>query len=205
MEWESRSEERRIKEKRLDTDIKLSGEAAFETSELVKSLANSVIPNEKFHFELRWGTSGILTVYLVGIMDDDALYDEIKEQTGPLCFNFKEVISINSIAIRNWVNFVNELKSMRIFYEECPPLIVRQMNMVPSFKGHAEVRSVQLNYACDKCDHEELFTFDGNGKGMATGQISESQLPPEKTCENCKKGQLEFDESVEEYFAFLEP
>lgn len=171
----------------------------------MKSLANSVIPNEKFHFELRWGNSGILTVYFVGIMDEDALYDEIKEQTGPLCFNFKEVISINSIAIRNWVNFVNELKGMRLFFEECPPLIVRQMNMVPSFKGHAEVRSVQLNYACTNCDHEELLTFDGNGQGLATGQVSEKQLPPEKPCENCKKGQLEFDESVEEYFAFLEP
>lgn len=173
----------------------------------MKSLANNLIPNEKFHFELRWGTSGILTVYLVGIMDEDALYDEVKEQTGPLCFNFKEVISLNSIAIRNWVNFINELKGMRIFYEDCPPLIVRQMNMVPSFKGHAEIRSVQCNYACNKCDAEELVTFDGNGKGIANG-LTESKLtallPVGKTCEKCKKGKYEFDESVEEYFAFLE-
>jgi len=169
----------------------------------VKNLANSVIPNEKFHFDLKWGSSGILTVYLVGIMDEDSLYDEVKEQTGPLCFNWKNVLSINSCAIRNWVNFINELKSMRIFYEECPPLIVRQMNMVPSFKGHADIRSVEMPYVCANCDSEKLVLFDGNGQGLKTG--GKLNLPPGINCENCKKGKLEFDESVEEYFAFLEP
>ena len=166
----------------------------------MKSLANNVIPNEKFHFELRWGSSGILTVYLFGIMDEDALYDEVKEQTGPLCFNFKEVLSINSTAIRNWVNFINELKHLKISYEECPPLIVRQMNMVPSFKGHANIRSVQLPYACEKCDFESLINYEGEGLKSPV-----SNLPSGMVCENCKKGKLEFDESIEEYFAFLEP
>lgn len=171
----------------------------------MKNLANSVLPNEKFHFELKWGASGILTVYLVGVMDEDALYDEVKEQTGPLCFNWKDVLSINSYAIRNWVNFINELKSMRIFYEDCPPLIVRQMNMIPSFKGHAEVRSVQIPYACDNCDDQSLVLFDGNGQGLKTGtNPSDLKLPTGHSCEECKKGKPEFDESVEEYFAFLE-
>ena len=50
-------------------------------------------------------------------------------------------------------------------------------------------------------------TFDGNGKGLANGLTADTinaQLPVGQTCEKCKKGKYEFDESVEEYFAFLE-
>ena len=155
-----------------------------------------MLPNEKFKFDTATN-GGRKVVMLKGVIDEDTDFDAIKKLGSPLVFNFKGVTSINSCGIRTWVNFLKELGKTDISYEECPPLIVRQLNMVPSFQGTAKVLSVFVPYVCDNCDTEKLVAvtaekFAGGAKGV----------PESFTCDSCKKGEMELDGQREQYFAF---
>lgn len=155
-----------------------------------------MIHNEKFKIEQAM-KGNARTIMLRGSIDEDAVFTPVLKLGGPLVFNFRGVTAINSCGVRNWVNFLKELSGREIYYEECPPLIVRQMNMVPSFVGHAKVRSVFAGYVCDDCEHEKLVLVDSSD--FSGG---ETNLDETITCDSCKKGEMEFDGHPRQYFAF---
>jgi len=148
--------------------------------------------NEKFKYEqVMKGESKV--ILLRGIFDEDTNFTSLTKLDGPLTFNWKAITSINSCGVRSWVNFLKDISSMPVFYEECPSLVVRQMNMVPSFAGHAKVLSVYVPYVCDNCDTETL-------KLVESSQFATvAEVMP---CESCGKGEMEFDGQPEQYFAF---
>lgn len=155
-----------------------------------------MLPNEKFSFtqEVRGGKVVIL---LKGIIDEDSQFGGLNKIEGPYVFNFKEVLAINSCGVRNWVNFMKEISHREVWYDECPPLIVRQMNMVPSFVGHAQVTSVFVPYVCDGCEDEKLVlvpreSFMGEEKKI------ENSFP----CEKCVQEEMVIDGNPDQYFAF---
>ena len=68
-------------------------------------------------------------------------------------FNFRDVTAINSYGIRAWVLFLRDFQGEReVELEECPTVIVDQLNMLSSFRGKAKVKSVFINYACVQCN-----------------------------------------------------
>lgn len=151
-----------------------------------------MLANDKFKFEqVMKGNHKI--VMLRGVIDEDTNFSQIAKLGNSLVFNFKGITSINSLGVRSWVNFVKSIPNVEIFLEECPPLIVRQLNMVPSFKGHAQVISVYVPYVCDSCDTEVLALVDQKQYGNVAETIP---------CESCKKGEMELDGHPEQYFAF---
>jgi hypothetical protein len=85
----------------------------------------------------------------------------------------------------------------QIAFEECPPLVVRQMNMVPSFVGHARVLSVFVPYVCDNCETEKMVLV--NADHFAKGKLNIAETVP---CDSCKKGEMELDGHPQQYFAF---
>lgn len=148
--------------------------------------------NDKFKFEqIIKGDSKI--VMLRGTIDEDTDFAPIAKLGDSLTFNFKHIDSINSLGVRAWVNFVKGISDKELFFEECPPIIVRQMNMIPSFSGGAKVLSVYVPYVCDACDTESLVLVQHD----EFSQVAESA-----PCESCKKGEMEFDGQPEQYFAF---
>ena len=155
-----------------------------------------MIADEKFKYEQKpQGNKKI--VQMQGTIDEDANFDAIGKIAGPLVLNFKSLAAINSCGVRNWVNFLKTIPKTEIFFEECPPLIVRQMNMVPSFVGHAKVLSVYVPYVCDACDTEKLVLVEA-------GKFNEGnpEIPETMTCDSCKKGEMELDGHPQQYFAF---
>lgn len=152
--------------------------------------------NEKFKIETK-AEGGVTKIYLKGVIDEDTEFEALKKAGSNLVINFKGVTSINSCGIRTWVNFMKDLASAKIVYEECPPLIVRQMNMVPSFMSHAKVTSVYVPYVCDECESETmtLVTHDKFGNGNPS-------IPESMTCTSCKEGEMELDGNPKQYFAF---
>jgi anti-anti-sigma regulatory factor len=120
---------------------------------------------------------------------------------GPSCvFNFRQVAFVNSCGVRAWINFMREVEKKReIIFEECIPEIVMQMNMIPSFKGSAKVKSVFGSYGCENCGHQQMVLFE-DGRNMPSGESVE--LPPVK-CEKCGQ-QMEMEELEDEFFAFLQ-
>jgi hypothetical protein len=152
-----------------------------------------VLPDDKFNFKVvKNGDRNC--VLLQGQIDEDTSFEELVGVESPIVFNFKNLTGISSIGIRSWVNFLKELSGKDISYEECPPLVVRQMNMVPSFIGSAKVLSVFVPYVCEKCEQEKLVLLNESQFGM---KVTEA-FP----CEACKQGEMEIDGHPQQYFAF---
>lgn len=153
--------------------------------------------NDHFHFDVV-ESGGRCHINLIGMIDENTNLNNLLKYKGQtLVFNFKKVTSINSCGIRTWVNFIKELGTSNMEFTECPPGIVRQMNMVPSFLGSAKVTSVYVPYVCDSCEHE----LDQ----LVQIQDYKSGKPIEETikCEKCSSEEMEIDGNVKQYFAFV--
>jgi len=151
---------------------------------------------EKFFIE-KIMIEGKTQICLKGIIDEDSDFTEIKKEPGPLHLNLSGITGINSLGIRMWVNFWRELSSTPIFYIECPPVIVRQMSMIPSFSGHAQVVSVYAPYVCNECEFEQQVL-------VSSSQLESNppQIPDVIPCSQCKGGEMELDGSPRQYFSF---
>ncbi|MEZ4742253.1 MAG: hypothetical protein R3B45_07385 [Bdellovibrionota bacterium] len=117
-----------------------------------------------------------------------------------LIFNLRGITSVNSCGVRAWINFMRTAeKGREVIFEECPPEIVSQINMIPSFKGNAKVRSVYAGYACDHCNNEQWKLFE-DGRNMPSDSDSEVE---ELKCPKCGEV-MEMDELEEEFFSWLD-
>jgi hypothetical protein len=152
-----------------------------------------VLPDEKFTFQVVKNDDRNC-VLLQGQIDEDTNFEGLSGIESPIVFNFKNLTGISSIGIRSWVNFLKDLGAKEIFYEECSPLIVRQMNMVPSFLGNAKVLSVFVPYVCENCEKEKLVLVSADQFGK---NVTET-FP----CDACKQGEMELDGHPKQYFAF---
>lgn len=152
--------------------------------------------SDKFRFEQSSRGTGMV-IFLKGFIDEDTNFNVMTKLKGPVVFNFKDVTGINSCGIRAWVNYIKDLGEMDVHYEECPPLVVRQMNMIPSFVGHATVVSVFVPYVCNECESEKL-VLSPKEEFKAKPLTIKEAIP----CAECKKGEMEIDGSPQQYFAF---
>ena len=142
-------------------------------------------------------------VNFAGDINEDAeihltkLLDTLKDK---VVFNLRAISSVNSCGVRAWINFIREAEQNRtLTFEECTPEIVSQINMIPNFRGTAQVKSVYASYACDSCDNEQLKLFE---KGRNLPSSSEDEIE-ELKCPKC--GELmEMDELEEEFFSWLD-
>jgi anti-anti-sigma regulatory factor len=149
--------------------------------------------NDRFKIDIAT-EDGVQKVFLRGNIDEDADFESIKKITGTIVINFKDVKSINSCGIRTWVNFLKDISGRQVVYEECPPIIVRQMNMVPSFLGTAKVTSVYVPYVSDETDEEKLVLFSAD-KFTAAGFTLPDTIEGDD-------GEMELDGNPQQYFAF---
>lgn len=126
---------------------------------------------------------------------------KIKDEAGPKCIlNFKQVTYVNSCGVRAWINFLRDFEQSReVIFEECTPEIVMQMNMIPNFRGNAQVKSVYGTYECEDCGANETVLFV---EGQNLPSTPQDELPPMK-CKKCGSDDMEMDELEEEYFSFL--
>lgn len=140
-------------------------------------------------------------ITIVGPINEEAEIhlSKVVENVGKNCIiNFAQVTFINSLGVRAWINFIRELGNGRkIVFEECTPEIVNQINMIPNFKGNAEIKSVYGTYYCDECGHQQNYLFE-NGKTLP--QSEDINLPDIK-CEKCG-ADMEFEEVEDAFFSF---
>ena len=142
-------------------------------------------------------------IYFSGHINEDAeeCLADLAAKLAPACtINFKEVKSINSCGVRAWINFIRILENGRtIEFEECPPEVVSQINMIPNFKGNSSINSVYATYSCENCDLQNLHLFK---KGLNLPKAINEVLP-EVTCPNCSET-MEMEELEEEFFNWIE-
>jgi hypothetical protein len=110
--------------------------------------------------------------------------------------NFKRVEYVNSCGVRGWINFMRQLTGKTVIFEECTPEIVMQINMIPSFKAHATIKSVFGSFQCGDCGSQSTILFE-EGKNMP----EENSPINQPVCNKCG-GTMEMDEIEDEFFAF---
>ncbi len=113
-------------------------------------------------------------------------------------FNFRKVTRVNSIGASHWISFMASIgDDHTVTFEECSPSIVAQLNMVPSFGGHAEVLSVWAPYCCPNCDHQDQLLLT---KGLNLPGAGERA--PKLICSRCGE-QMEFEGFDMKFFNFV--
>ncbi len=131
-----------------------------------------------------------------GVIDEDANFDKIKAlKLNKFVFDFNNIVMINSCGIREWIKYLKEIDSAEIKYENCPQIIIEQVNMVHGFirKG-ITVDSFYAPYFCSKCDSAK--------KILLKEREIVNLKPPVKLCNTCQT-ELEFDAIEKQYFSFL--
>ncbi len=141
-------------------------------------------------------------ISLKGPINEDAgtvfqeIIDSLQENDKNLEFNFQQVTNINSLGVRCWVSFLRSAEAGRhIFFSECTPDIITQINMIPSFLGKAKIESFYVNYICETCQKEE-------NRLIQSESLSPRSIPEIPKCEK-KSCDMQTEELEEEYFVFL--
>ena len=140
-----------------------------------------------------------LIVHLRGSMDESAaihLRRLFELNANNVAFNFRAVNGINSSGVRSWISFIRSFcENRNVIYVEATPIVVMQLNMVPSFMHNCEVHSVYGSYACESCNLNQMVKFV-TGENMPKADES----VPEFLCPRCNRA-MEFEEE-EGYFDF---
>lgn len=136
------------------------------------------------------------TISLSGVINEDAQFDKIQSlNLKKYIFDFDKITLINSCGIRDWIKFLQSLGSVEIQYENCPQIIIEQINMVHGFiTPNTKITTFYAPYFCDKCDAEKKIKLKASDILMGKA--------PVETCPNCKDI-LEFDALEKQYFHFL--
>lgn len=136
------------------------------------------------------------SVQLSGRIDEDAHFEAILQiSSARIIFDFDHVTLINSCGVREWINLISSLISKsKIIYQNCPQILVEQMNMVQGFlPPGTSIESFYAPYFDPKLDKEVKILIN-------TNEIHEFKAPIKKSEQG---NELEFDALEAQYFNFL--
>lgn len=119
----------------------------------------------------------------------------ITEQHKKIFIDFNEMSQINSCGIREFIDVINICEDKKIYYVNCPKILIDQINNVRGFiTNHSQVLSFYAPYYSEDTDEEHTILFK-------VSDISDNSKAPEI---NDKDGNpLAFDGFEEKYFKFL--
>lgn len=124
----------------------------------------------------------------------------LSETAGDNCvIDMSRISLVNSCGIVEWVNFIHPFSAKRtVVLDNVPSHVLRIVNMIKSFCGKATIRSVCLEFVCERCEQDKLEQII-LGKNMPSPSELSVQIP-------CPRCQSPMHPSVpeKEAFAFLE-
>ncbi|MBN20687.1 MAG: hypothetical protein CL678_05300 [Bdellovibrionaceae bacterium] len=149
--------------------------------------------------EKRPDSNGNTEIHLDEKIDDSTNFQEaLGTPDGNIILYCGEVKRINSVGIRNWIQYFSKLTSAgkTLTLKECSFAIVQQINDVKGFTCNGTVESIYLPFVCSETGDEI----------QILKTVQELSVPGydvnAETCAECP-GELEFDDIEEEYFHFL--
>ena len=139
------------------------------------------------------------TVHIEGVLDEDFIFSKYPlSEADEVEFFLGKLKNINSCGIREWINWMGTIKSVKIKLIECPKIIVDQINMVQGFiSKNALVESFYVPYFNEEAGTEKNVLFS-LGKEYTNSEIN---FPKEITDESGRPMELDVIES--KYFKFL--
>jgi len=135
-----------------------------------------------------------------GNFDEKMSLPAIDETFEVIHFDLKGLRAINSVGIKNWLNWVNSLKTEKFSFSNCPVSFIMQANMVEGFLPQgSSVSSFVVPYYCEVCDEEARHLFSPADVTVENDQVHFNTPHPK-----CEKGcELELDVNEKKYFKFL--
>jgi hypothetical protein len=159
------------------------------------------LPGEPFSWRVERVEGDWLRVALRGEIDENADFSELHATLrGNVELSLEGITRINSCGVREWVNFVRDLKVRSLTFARCAPTVVAQLNAIYNFRGAARIESFLAPYVCETChvDEYKLLEVAEHFPDAAHGWYV-----PAFRCARCS-GVMTFDELPERYLAFLE-
>lgn len=162
---------------------------------------------KKFSHKIISTQNGTAEVAFVGDIDEDTVFPEFEtKDLKLLVFDLEEVKSINSVGIRDWINWRKKFpQGLQFYYKNCPKVIVDQFNILEGFlPAKSVIESFYVPYYCESCDlrHIEKFINESHFVRKTADhpfKILEKEIP----CSRCGEI-LSVDVIESKYFRFLE-
>lgn len=149
------------------------------------------------------GTS--LTLAFQGTIDEDVEFPVVAAGVHPtITLDLKGVKAINSVGIREWLNWIRPLaESSKFILENCPKAMVFQFNMVEGFlPPKSSVSSFYVPFYSESADQEENVLFRIGHEVIATGGAIAINYDP-KAANLGGVDDMEMDVTEGKYFQFL--
>lgn len=153
-----------------------------------------------------------LRLTFAGSIDEDAKFPAVDaDRLKSIDIDLHEVKAINSVGIREWLNWIKPLaEKVEITLMRCPKALVFQFNMVDGFlPAKTKVESFYVPFFCEKCDKEdnvllqvgkEVAITPGTGKVDFRFKSQETVVCEKGTPADCE---MEMDVTESKYFQFL--
>jgi hypothetical protein len=136
-------------------------------------------------------------LHLAGRIDENAdlaaLSSEIPAAGATL--DLSELTRINSIGVREWMDFVAAAGDRPLTLERCAPVFVDQLNAIANFAGAAKIASVMAAFEC--IEHGDVKLVEA----LIT-DLRKNQWPATPRCPHCQTEMAPTQER-ELYYRFL--
>lgn len=152
----------------------------------------------KFNYKIEEEGS-LKKIILTGIIDEDVNFAHIEIVNTPeIRFELAGIKSINSCGIREWIKWLNTNKAAKIHFENCPKIIIDQINMVDGFlPKNATVESFFVPYYNDDNGTEKNILF------RLGSEFSPGVVNAPKNVKDENGDPMEMDVIESKYFKFL--
>lgn len=146
-------------------------------------------------------------VHVEGAINEDTIFKEIDPGSAKVVIlDLDKVASLNSMGLRNWLNWVKKIRAKaQIVFRSCPRTVVDQMNILNGFLPMgALVESFYIPFYCDSCGREDNFlAVRGRDYMEATVDAREGMtVPAQRPCPVCQQD-MSMDVLPAKYFSFL--
>jgi CheY-like chemotaxis protein len=137
-------------------------------------------------------------VVLKGDITEATSFSDLQTaMVGRVDFDMSQISYINSLGVREWVEFLRSSSIHGYEFHACSVPFVLQASLVGDVLGHGTIASFFAPYQCDSCEHQEERLLQ-----TATVLASENNEPPVFSCPACG-GKLVLDDLPDRYLAFL--
>ena len=145
---------------------------------------------------LTWTTQGD-RIRLVGRIDENADLAALAAAIPPdgATLDLGGLTRINSIGVREWMDFVTGLAPRKVRLERCAPVFVEQLNAIANFTGGAELLSVLASFECEN-------DGDVTNVEVTIDDARQQKLPAPPACNKCGAIMIPAQEDAQ-YYRFL--
>lgn len=151
-------------------------------------------------FEFKTEVNGEdLKAKLIGVIDEDVDFSQYNLSAyKKIDLDLSNIKSINSCGIREWILWMATTKNASVVFNECPKIIVDQINMVQGFlPANGRVQSFYVPYYSEESDEEKNILFT-HGKEFDDTSV---KAPTDVVCS--KGTPMEMDVLEARYFKFI--